>query len=69
MPREKGTGDIMKRTFSAMVFGLVLLNGFAVTPQLYAVEPSQVAADQLTMVKYYEGKAADQDRLSLSINR
>ncbi len=53
----------MKRTFGAMVLGLVLLSGFAVTPQLYAAEPSQVAADHLTMVKYYEGKAAEQDAI------
>ncbi len=46
--------DNRKRTFGAMVLGLVLLNDFAVTRQLYAAEPSQVAADHLK-VKYYEG--------------
>jgi hypothetical protein len=34
--------------------------GFALSQNLYAAEPSQVAADHLSKVKYYEDKAAEQ---------
>lgn len=37
--------------------------GFALPNYLYAAEPSQVAADHLSMVKYYEGKAAEEEAL------
>jgi len=53
----------MKITFNTVILSLALLMGFAVSQQLYAAEPSHMAADHLKMEKLYEGKAAEQDAI------
>ena len=45
------------------ILSLTLLIGFAISQNLFAAEPSQVAADHLKMEKYYEDKAAEQDAI------
>ncbi|HXY54355.1 MAG TPA: hypothetical protein VEM40_06770 [Nitrospirota bacterium] len=45
------------------ILSLALLIGFAFSQNVYATEPSQVAADHLKMEKYYAGKAVEQDAI------
>ncbi len=51
------------KILNSAILSLALLFGFALSQNLYAAEPSQVAADHLKMAKYYEGKASEQDAI------
>ncbi len=51
------------KILNSAILSLALLIGFALSQNLYAAEPSQVAADHLKMAKYYEGKASEQDAI------
>jgi hypothetical protein len=51
------------KTRNIVILSLAIMIGFALSHNLYAAEPSQVAAKHLSMVKYYEGKAAEQDAI------
>jgi hypothetical protein len=48
------------KTFNIVILSLAIMIGLALSQNLYAAEPSQVAADHLSKVKYYEDKAAEQ---------
>jgi len=49
------------KTLSIVILGLAIMVGSLVTQNVYAAEPSQVAADHLAMAKSYEEKAAALD--------
>jgi len=51
------------KTLGIAILSLALLIGFASFQNLNAAELPQVSADHLKMVKYYEGKAAEQDAI------
>ncbi len=51
------------KTRNIAILILVIMIGLALSHNLYAAEPAQVAADHLSMAKSYEGKAADQDAI------
>jgi hypothetical protein len=51
------------KTRNIVILSLVVMIGFALSHNLYAAEPSQVAADHLKMAKYYEDKAAEQEAI------
>lgn len=51
------------KKLSIVILSLAIMIGFALSHNLYAAEPSQVAADHLSMAKYYEGKAAEEEAL------
>jgi hypothetical protein len=51
------------KKLNIVILSLAIMISFALSHNLYAAEPSQVAADHLSMAKYYEGKAAEQEAL------
>jgi len=48
------------KTLTIAILSLAIMISFALPLTSYAAEPSQVAADHLSKVKYYEDKAAEQ---------
>lgn len=44
------------KKLSMVILSLAIMIGSALSHNLYAAEPSQVAADHLSMAKNYEGK-------------
>ncbi len=49
------------KKINIVILSLAIMIGFAAFHNLYAAEPSAVAADHLAMAKSYEKKAAEQD--------